>query len=86
MILFSADATGFSKKTFDPENMKKCHQKLLKIGLQTFFYVVAWLPKQPNNRNPVPPKAGLGIQTGEITFIQIVQFVAKKMNVCIVKK
>ena len=41
---------------FHPENMKYYPQKLL-IFVPHFFYVLAWLPKQPRNRNSVPPKA-----------------------------
>ena len=43
---------GISKLT--PKN---CPQKLLIIGPQLFFYVLAWLPKQPKSRNRVPQKA-----------------------------
>ena len=36
---------------------KKHPQKLLRKPQIHFFYVLAWLPKQPRNRNSVPPKA-----------------------------
>ena len=45
------------KHFFDPENIKQQLQKLLTIGSQLFLYLLAWLPKQPRNRNPLPPKA-----------------------------
>ena len=60
MQLFSLDAIGFTKKLkkkFDPENMKKMPSKVAHNWPPTFFYVLARLPKQPRNRNPVPPKA-----------------------------
>ena len=56
MQLFSADAIVFLKK-IDPENMKKTPSKIAHNQPQTFFYVLARLPKRPRNRNPVPPKA-----------------------------
>ena len=58
MQLFSADAI---KKNFDPEN---CPQKLLTIGPQLFFSVLARLPKRPKTEILYPQKplnAGLGI-------------------------
>ena len=58
--LFSANAIVFSKrlkKNFDPENMKKPHSNVAHNRPPTFFNVLAWLPKQPRNRNPVPRKA-----------------------------
>ena len=42
------------KKYFDPENMKKLPSKVAHNQPQTFFSVLAWLPKPPKNRNPVP--------------------------------
>ena len=60
MQLFSMDATIFSrklKKIFAPENKKNHPQKLLIIGPDPFFSVLAWLPKWPKNINPLPPKA-----------------------------
>ena len=36
---------------------KNLPQKLLIIGPQLFFDVLAQLPKRPRNRNSVPPKA-----------------------------
>ena len=42
---------------FDPENMKKTPSKVAHIWPPTFFSVLAWLPKRPQNRNPVPQKA-----------------------------
>ena len=56
MQLFSAGTAMFSKKFKPHENMKNLSQKLLIISPQNFS-VLAWLPKQPKNRNPVPPKA-----------------------------
>ena len=41
----------------DPENMKKMPSKVAYGRPLTFFYLRAWLAKQPRNRNPVPPKA-----------------------------
>jgi len=46
----------FIKKKFAPEKMKKHHSKLLIIGLQFLFSLLAQLPKRPKNRNPVTPK------------------------------
>ena len=40
-----------------PKTWKKHPQKLLIIGPNFFFSVLAQLPKRPKNRNPVPPKA-----------------------------
>ena len=60
MQLFSADTIVFSEKNeknMTPETWKKYPQKLLVIGPQLFFYVMARLPKRPRNRNPVPQKA-----------------------------
>ena len=61
MQLFKADAIVFSekfkKKVFDPENMKTPPSKVAHNRPPTFFCVLAWLPKRPRNRNPVPPKA-----------------------------
>ena len=60
MQLFSADATIFKKKIkkkIVPENMKKTPSKVAHNRPRPFFSVLAWLPKRPKNRNPVPPKA-----------------------------
>ena len=60
MQLFSAVATIFF---FAPENMKKPPSKIAHNRPKTFFSVLARLPKQPQNRNPIPskaPGAGLG--------------------------
>ena len=37
--------------------MKKPHSNVAHNRPPTFFNVLAWLPKQPRNRNPVPRKA-----------------------------
>ena len=55
MQLFSAVAIVFSKKKFDPENMKKTPSKVAHNRPPTFFLCTG--PKRPKNRNPVPPKA-----------------------------
>ena len=60
MQFFSADAKVFVKKfkkKIGHENMKKVHLKVAHNRPPTFFYLLAWLPKRPGNRNPVPPKA-----------------------------
>ena len=58
MQLFSADATIFKKKKkIGPENMKKPPSKVAHNRPRPFFSVLAWLPKLPKNRNPVPQKA-----------------------------
>ena len=54
MQLFSADAMVFSKKQHEKLPSKVAHNRP-----PTFFSVLAWLPKRPKNRNPVPPKAPL---------------------------
>ena len=41
--------------------MKKPPSKVAHLWIPSFLYVLAWLPKQPRNRNPVPPKAFNGI-------------------------
>ena len=50
MQLFSADATVF----FDPENMRKCPQKLLIIGLKLFFQYWLGCQNDPETKNPYP--------------------------------
>jgi hypothetical protein len=57
MKLFSANASVLKKKKIDPENMKKPPSKVAHNRPPTFFYVQAWLPKRPRNRNHVPLKA-----------------------------
>ena len=43
-------------KKIAPENTKKLHTKVPHNRPQTFFLVMACLPKRPQNKNPVPPK------------------------------
>ena len=61
MQIFSADATIFLKKNlkffFAHQNIKKLPLKVAHNWPPTFFSVLAQLPKQPKNRNPVTPKA-----------------------------
>ena len=60
MQLISADAIEFSKKVedfFDPEGMKNLPSIVAHNQPPFFMYVLARLPKQPRNRNPLPPKA-----------------------------
>ena len=54
MTLFSADATTFSKKKNAPENIIIMGSIIIR---PSFFSVLARLPKRPQNRNPLPPKA-----------------------------
>ena len=57
MQFFSADAMLFPKtKTNGPKNMTKLPSKVANNRPQPFFSVLAQLPKQPKNKNPVPPK------------------------------
>ena len=64
MQLSSADTIVFFKKKskffFAPENMKKPPSKVAHNRPPLFFSVLARLPKQPKNRNTVPPKARTG--------------------------
>ena len=53
MQLFNADAQIFF---FAHKKLKKLPSKVAH-NRPRFFLGLAWLPKRPKNRNPVPPKA-----------------------------
>jgi hypothetical protein len=60
MQLFSADPIEFKKKTFfDPENMKKKHQKLLIIGPQPFFFNTGLAAQMAQKQKSPTPKSPL---------------------------
>ena len=55
-FIFSGAKNYFKIFFLPPKTWKNHPKKLLIIGPDPFFSVLARLPKRPKNRNPVPPK------------------------------